>query len=404
MSAEVSPLQRRWFRAIGLSAVAIAAAVMLVWLLSQPYGPGMLGDLEIYKGAISYGFSGQPLYDWVYVHPTVHGLGFTYPPFAALVLAWLVPLDLGVAKAIWVVLTFAVAIAALHLVVRTGLAARRSDGVVPLVDQVTWTAALAIPVLFTYPFLHNLIVGQVSLFVIALALFDHQLPRKWQGVLIGLAGAIKLTPLVFIPYFLVTKQWRQAVVSTATFVGASLIAFAVLPQASITYWTDKLWQTGRVGRTDSTVSKSLLSLLTRLIGDGSGTKIVWLVLAAAVTVLALWQASRSYRQADYLGAALVVGSLSVAVSPISWPHHQLWLVLVACWWMLQTGWWPKALSTVLFAFFLLYPAFDDYQTVSGWLAVAVELPALAVLLVLAFGSRPFAARTPNQVEAGRGQR
>ncbi|MCE1175259.1 MAG: glycosyltransferase 87 family protein, partial [Propionibacteriales bacterium] len=381
MSAEVSPLQRRWIRAIGLSAVAVAAAVLLVWLLSRPYGPGMLGDLEIYKGAISYGFSGQPLYDWVYVHPTVHGLGFTYPPFAALVLAWLVPLDLGVAKVIWVVLTFAVAIAALHLVVRTGLAARRPDQEVPLVDQVTWTAALAIPVLFTYPFLHNLIVGQVSLFVIALALFDHQLPRKWQGVLVGVAGAIKLTPLVFIPYFLVTRQWRQAVVATATFAGASLIAFAVLPQASIAYWTDKLWQTGRVGRTESTVSKSLLSMLTRLIGDGSATKIGWLVLAAAVTVLALWQASRAYRQADYLGAALVVGTLSVAVSPISWPHHQLWLVLVACWWMLQRDWLSRVLAATLFVIFFCYPAFDDYATASGWLAVAVELPTLAALLV-----------------------
>ncbi|PKQ31228.1 MAG: hypothetical protein CVT62_09870 [Actinobacteria bacterium HGW-Actinobacteria-2] len=388
MAAEVSPQQRRWFRAIGLSAVALASASMLVYLLTQPWGPGMLGDLEIYKGAISYAFSGQPLYDWVYVHPTVHGLGFTYPPFAALALSWLVPLDLGVAKAIWVLLTFVVLLACVLLVVRTGLAARRPDGVVPLVDQVAWTSALLVAVIFTYPFLHDMIVGQVSLFVIALALFDHQLPRKWQGVLVGIAGAVKLTPLVFIPYFLITKRWRQAMVATATFAGASLIAFAVLPQASIAYWTDKLWQTGRVGRTDSTVSKSLLSLLTRLIGDGTTTKIIWLVLAAVVTALALWQASRSYRQADYLGAALVVGSLSVAVSPISWPHHQLWLVLVACWWLLQPGRLPKVLALVLFAIFWCYPAFDDYQAVSGWLAVAVELPVIAVLIVLGCGSRP----------------
>jgi alpha-1,2-mannosyltransferase len=388
VAAEVTAQQRRWFRAIGLSVIALAAALMLVYLLSQPYGPGMLGDLEIYKGAISYALSGQPLYDWVYLHPTVHGLGFTYPPFAALVLAWLVPLDLGAAKAIWVLLTFAVLVACVLLVVRTGLAVRRPDGVVPLVEQVTWTAALMIAVIFTYPFLHDMIVGQVSLFVIALALFDHQLPRKWQGVLVGVAGAIKLTPLVFIPYFLITKQWRQAVIATAAFIGASLVAFAVLPQASIAYWTDKLWQTGRVGRTESTVSKSLLSMLTRLMGDATTTKVAWLVLAAAVTALALWQASRSYRQSDYLGAALVVGSLSVAVSPISWPHHQLWLVLVACWWALQPGRWPKVLAAVLFAIFWCYPAFDDYQTVSGWLAVAVELPVIAVLLVLGLGSQP----------------
>lgn len=380
MADQVTDAQRQWFRAAGLIVVALAAAILLVYLLTQQYGPVMQGDLEIYRGAISYALSGQPLYDWVYDHPSVHGLGFTYPPFAALVLAWLVPLDLVVAKAIWIVLTFAVIVACLLLLVRT---ARATES---MATQLAWTAGLAIPVMFTDPFLHNLVVGQVSLFVVALALFDHQLPRKWQGALIGMAAAIKLTPLVFVPYFLITKQWRQAVVSIATFVGASAIAFLVLPQASIAYWTVKLWQTDRVGRTDSTVSKSLLSMLTRLLGDGSATKIVWLVVAAAVTVLALWQASRSYRQADYLGAALMVGSLSVAVSPISWPHHQLWLVLVACWWLLQPGRWPKVLAGVLFAIFWCYPAYDDYQTVSGWLAVAVELPVIAVVLVLGVGS------------------
>jgi alpha-1,2-mannosyltransferase len=386
VSADVSDQQRRWLWAIGVVMIAATIAATMVYQLSRPSGPGMLGDLEIYKGAISYCFSGQPLYDWVYVHPTVHGLGFTYPPFAALALAWLVPLDLGVAKAIWVLVTFVVLFAAIHLVVRTGLAARRPGQSPTLVDQVIWTAALAIPVMFSYPFLHNLIVGQVSLFVVALALFDHQLPRKWQGVLIGLAAAIKLTPLVFVGYFVVTRQWRQAVVSVATFAGASLLAFAVLPQASIDYWTDKLWQTGRVGRTESTVSKSVLALLTRLLGDGSATKIVWLVAAVAITALALWQAWRSHRAGDELGAALVVGALSVAISPISWPHHQLWLVLMACWWMLRPGRWPKVLAAVLFAIFFCYPAFDDYPSVSGWLAVAVELPVLATMLVIGVGA------------------
>lgn len=374
--------------ALGLVAVAASVAVVLVFALTRPSGPGMLGDLEIYKGAISSALGGQPLYDWVYIHPIVHGLGFTYPPFAALSLAWLVPLDLLAVKVIWTVLTFLVAIACIQLVVRTALL-RQEPTVLPSVTrQVAWTAGLAIPFMLSYPFLHDMVVGQVSLFVIALALFDHQLPRRWQGLLVGLAAAIKLTPLVFIPYYLFTRQWRQAITAACTFVGAAAIAFAVMPQASIAYWTDKLWQTSRVGQTDSPINKSLLGLLARLLGDGTAAHLSWLVLAAAVAVLAYWRARRSYQQEDLLGATLMVGALSVAVSPISWPHHQLWLVLVAAWWMLQPRLFSRTLSVVLFAILLDYPAFGDEPAASALLALNGELPALAVLLVLAFGSQP----------------
>lgn len=390
MAKQVTDEQRNRFAAAGLIAIAATVATLLVWNLNQPTGPGMLGDLEIYKGAISYGLSGNPLYEWVYLHPTVHGLGFTYPPFAALMLSWLLPLPLAAAKVVWTVLTFVVAIAAVYLLVRTAGAdgdSRLGPSPAPGLT-IAWTAGLAAAFMLSYPFIHNLVVGQVSLFVIALAFFDHQLPRKWQGTFIGLAAAIKLTPLVFIPYFLVTRQWRQAAVATGTFAGASVLAFAIWPQASFSYWGEKLWQTGRVGRTDSTVNKSLLGTLTRIFGEGTPTQVGWLVVAAAVTALALWQAGRAYRGGDQLGAALMVGTLSVAISPISWPHHQLWLVLVGCWWLLQRGRLPLVLAVLLLAVFVGYPFFADYPSTGPLLAFGVELPALAALLVLGFGSRP----------------
>ncbi len=388
MAAQVTAKQRDRLLAVAFVAVAAGVAGVLVLALTASGGPGMLGDLEIYQGAISYGLSGQPLYDWVYIHPTVHGLGFTYPPFAALVLSWLVPLPILAAKVIWTLLTFVVIAACINLLVRrVGSDSRVGQSPSPA-RQIAWTAGLAVPVMFTYPFLHNLVVGQVSLFVIALALFDHQLPRRWQGVLVGLASAIKLTPLVFVPYYLITRQWRQAGMAVGTFAAATGLAFMVLPQASIIYWTDKLWQTSRVGRTDSTVNKSLLGALARLLPDGSATTIIWLVVAVAIAVLAYWQAARSYRSQDLVGATLMVGALSVAVSPISWPHHQLWLVLLACWWLLQRGRLPSILGLVLFAIFFGYAWFDDYTTLSGLLAIGVELPALAVLVGLGFGARP----------------
>lgn len=402
MAAAATAAERVRFVAAGLIAVAAAVAALLVYGLITTTGvAGMLGDLEIYRGAIAYALAGGDLYEYAYVHPTVHGLGFTYPPFAALVLAPLALVDLLVAKVIWTVLTFAVILACVWVLVRG--AARRPYGRASVAasgtTRVAWVAGLAIPVLASYPFLHNLIVGQVSLFVIALALFDHLLPRRWQGVLVGLAGAIKLTPLVFLPYYLLTRQWRQAAVCGGTFAAASGLAFVVLPQASLAYWTDKLWQTGRVGRTDSTVNKSLLGLLARNLPDGLPLTVIWLAVAAAVAVLAYWRAARHLRDGDALAATLAVGALSVAVSPISWPHHQLWVVLAAAWYLLLRGRTPLTLGIVLFAVFLGYPWFGDYPagTLGVLLGVGVELPALAVLVVLGFGLTPVrrALRAPT---------
>ncbi|PFG15689.1 alpha-1,2-mannosyltransferase [Propionicimonas paludicola] len=392
LPVDVTPSQRVRILAAAATVIALAAAVILVLSMSAAAGPGLLGDLEIYRGAISYAVGGGDLYEWVYQHPTVHGLGFTYPPFAAVAMSWLVLVPMFTAKVIWTVLTFALAAACCWLLASQ---ASHLPGTRPAPtpeSRLLWTALAALLFIFGYPFLHNLAVGQASLFVIGLALFDHRLPRRWQGVLVGLAAAIKLTPLIFIPYYLITRQWRQAATSAGVFLAATGLTWVLFPAASASYWFDKLWQTGRVGRTDSTVNKSLLGFLSRLLPDGAATTIPWLVLAAAVALFAYWRASKALAAGDELGAVLLVGSLSVAVSPISWPHHELWLALVACWWLMQRGWLPSLLTAVLAVILVGYPWYDDYVTMSPALAIGVELPALAVLLVIGFGSRPRLAR------------
>ena len=404
MRAAATSGPRAWILAGGLAAMALAVAVMLLVTLASNSAAGLLGDLDIYRGAINIALAGQDLYAYTYIHPTVHGLGFTYPPFAALVLVPFALLDSLPAKVIWTALTFVVTVGCIFLLVRTsGRGAVAGSPSRTL--RVAWVAGLSIPVMLSYPFLHNLVVGQVSLFVVALALFDHLLPRRWQGSLVGIAAAIKLTPLAFLPYYLVTKQWRQAAVCTGAFVAATALAWLVLPGASLAYWTDKLWQTGRVGRTDSTVNKSLLGLLSRQLPDGVPTTLVWLAVAAAVGVLAYWRAARHLRDGSPLAATLAVGALSVAVSPISWPHHQLWLVFAACWYLLLGGRTATLVGTALFVTFLGYPWFDDYPagTVGTLLGIGIELPALAVLLVLGFGLLPGRRKNPTpELAAGVG--
>ena len=81
---------------------------------------------------------------------------------------------------------------------------------------------------------------------------------RWPASGIGLATALKLFPGIFIVYLLVTRRWRAARGGQRDGRGrATLLAAAVAPRASWQFWTDALWATDRVGRTDYTGNQSL---------------------------------------------------------------------------------------------------------------------------------------------------
>ena len=79
-----------------------------------------------------------------------------------------------------------------------------------------WVPACVVmlPALLLNPVRLTVILGEVNLFVVLMVVADltvavgwrgHVLPR---GVLLGVAAAIKLTPLVFIPFLFLTRQFR----------------------------------------------------------------------------------------------------------------------------------------------------------------------------------------------------
>ena len=61
---------------------------------------------------------------------------------------------------------------------------------------------------------------------------------------------------------------------------ATLLAAAVAPRASWHFWTDALWATDRVGRTDYTGNQSLQGLLARLVAPDQPAGLLWLLLVA----------------------------------------------------------------------------------------------------------------------------
>jgi len=62
----------------------------------------------------------------------------------------------------------------------------------------------------------------------------------------------------------------------------------------------------------------------------------------------MWRAARLGRQGDWLSATVVVGAASIVLSPVSWTHHQVWLVMAALLPVRGPVWaWRAAVLTVM---------------------------------------------------------
>ena len=179
-------------------------------------------------------------------------------------------------------------------------------------------AALLTAALWTQPLRDTVRFGQVGVLLAVLVVADLTSTR-WRGVLVGLAAAVKLTPALFVVHLWLAGRRRDAVVAAGTAAACTALGAAVLPQASWTYWTSALWETARVGDVADGGNQSLRGLLER-----ADLPLALLVLLVPLVVVGLRRAARAR---DPLAAACVVGCLTVVVSPISWIHTLVWLVL-----------------------------------------------------------------------------
>ena len=379
--------------AIGLVATGILLRTLFGSGTGSSYGALHLADYEVYRGAVRSWLAGNGLYDTVYpTGETGPMLPFTYPPFAALVMAPIGVIPATAAAWIWVLLSLALCPVLAVLLLRQAPGAGRTLRPTSLVAG----GLVALGLLLSEPVTHNLFVGQLSVFVVFLAFVDAggYLPARWRGFGVGIAGAIKLIPLVFIGYYLVTRQWRAAVQAAAGFLAATLLGFLVLPAESVRYWTVLVFDTSRVGDIWLSRNKSLLGLLTRWgLGDA---RWLWLLLAAAVAAAALWRARQHHLRGEEVAAALVVGSLSIVLTPISWPHHQIWVPLVALYLILLRRWWPAFAGALLLAgYSFATPLIVWQETGSLWLRLLWEVPTLVAVAISILG---LPRRSPDQAD------
>jgi alpha-1,2-mannosyltransferase len=239
-------------------------------------------------------------------------LPFTYPPFAALVSVPLGVLSEPVAIVVWTTLSLSLLVAMVWLVMGRSL---RQPALLGLV-----AGALA----WTVPLNETISFGQVNLVLAMACLLDCTRTGRHRGVLVGVATAVKLTPGLFIAYFALTRQWAAAARAAVTASVCALLAAAILPGPSRRYWFHLVFSPSRTGDPGYYTNQSVFGTLARL----HLAQWLWVPLALGVGALGMWRAARAHREGHEIAAVALVGLTGVLVSPISWQHHAVWIVLV----------------------------------------------------------------------------
>jgi alpha-1,2-mannosyltransferase len=292
-------------------------------------------DLDVYRLGAHAWLSGHNLYGQL--PPTRNGLdlGFTYPPISAVLMTPLAVVPARLAGILITALTLGLLMAVVALFLRTaGLADRPRS----------WRlAALLLPVaVLVEPVRTTLAYGQINVVLMALVSFDCLLPETWfrtpegwpliggrrvgwpRGALIGVAAALKLTPAVFVLYFVARRQWRAAATTALSFVAVTGIGALAAPHDSVRYWTKMVFDTGRIGPLAFAGNQSLNGVLYRAHLTGAAEQAAWFAAAVVIGVLGLLAISRVARANRPLLALGLTACTALLVSPVSWSHHWVW--------------------------------------------------------------------------------
>lgn len=330
------PPRARWLIGAGLVAMLLVRGRSAVLFES---------DFDQYPRLGEAVLAGTDIYD---------ARGNNWPPVFSLPcvpLAWLARLGLPVARAAWYLFNLAVAVWLLGRLAPFAAGERRPWG---------WRRTLAacltgpvlLPLLLAFRFLQsNLDNQQVNLLLFALTAGGMLLILRGRpgggGALIGVAGALKVMPLLFIPYLLL---WGSPPAGLAA-IGAAAAA-SVLPLA--VFGWDRFWlYWGEFNREASDgwgvnhLNQSVYAMVDRFVGHGvrpwnagtvpadvlpfSGSPAVPVVTGLVTLTFvgwALW-AFRRRRPADPLARPLEIGAVFVASAifcPLTWKAYLLVLL------------------------------------------------------------------------------
>lgn len=294
--------------------VAVVAWVVLSFR-DEVLGSAYRMDLDVYRVAVREWWRGGDLYGTL---PTLQNgwhLPYIYPPVAILVLAPFAVVPFWLASAVWAVAT----IGAIALVLVLVLRALDVRPTALLVGALLPVAVALEPVRETLYF------GQINAFLMAAVVADClvRTPRWPRGLLVGIAAAVKLTPAVFVLFFLLRGDRRAALTAGVSFLCATAAGFVVSWSNSTRYWTHEAFFSSQFRGMANEMNQSVKVLLVRF---GVDPTLLWPLLALVV----LGVTALGMRRAIAAGSpvwALGLNALgTLLISPVSYSHHWVWIV------------------------------------------------------------------------------
>jgi alpha-1,2-mannosyltransferase len=315
-----------------LVAVGIGVAVFYAgWHLFRHLN--YLIDTDVYRLGGQAWQRGEPLYADGAIFHTRGGLDlpFTYPPLAAIVFSPLALVSLPVASWVITVTTCVLLVVSVWIVLnRLQMPADSPAGGGPDWLRRCWLAAglVALSVIWFEPIQANFSFGQINVVLMTLVIADC-VPRKtpWpRGLLLGIAIALKLTPAVFLLYFVLRRDFRAALTAAGSFIIATLIGFALAWHDSCEYWTSTVLHTDRIGTATLNTNQNAAGALARLGLGQSAHFAVWVLACFAALGLTVWAVRRILAAGESTLAVMCVAMFGLVVSPVSWSHHWVWVL------------------------------------------------------------------------------
>jgi alpha-1,2-mannosyltransferase len=308
-----------WIVAIASLAITLAKAIKIGVAFHQvDFAVYLLGARHVFAGSLYTTFLAFPR------------KSFTYPPVAALVFIPFTALSRVPAQILWAVVSTALLVGLLFCSLRAARPGWRRSNVI------LWSFVLSYPAMILNPVAQTFALGQINLLVALLVLADltgaytlrgHSLPR---GLMTGIAAALKLTPLVFVPFLFATRQAKAARVALITFLACDITMLVATPTESWSYWTKYVLDTQRVGGVVYIANQSLRSMIVRF-GHAHVSEPLIALAVLLVGIAGLAVAVWAYRSSSTLLGVLLCATTGLIVSPITWGHHLVWVVPVMVW-------------------------------------------------------------------------
>ncbi|MFI5495497.1 glycosyltransferase 87 family protein [Actinoplanes sp. NPDC051859] len=324
---------------VGLAVIGLLAALATI---AQRYG---FSGLALDRGAADSWLNGTGLY--AYRAGGSH-LGTALPPAAAVLVVPAALLPLSTAG--WLLALAGAAALGLALIVVAGPIARRyGRRRWPVVLAAGALALTAEPVRAALGLgtLDLLAFGLITADIVALRRLawaksrarwwprptgSLSWPRRfwtnggWAGAGVGLAAALTVSPLLFVGYFAITKQWRAALTAVTTATVTATTAALIAPHETAAWFGDVLWRIDRAGPVDATANQSLAGVLARLYDSATTPVLLWFSFSLLLVAVGLVRARSAHADGDEIAAFTLVGLSAAIAGPVTNTHELVWLL------------------------------------------------------------------------------